>query len=151
MNGSDERVTGRTETITRFVREASERVTGDLVVTLSPDPYPANLRERAGLDPGALASHANGFLVPLCSIGYETTYWVESLARGFARELDGLDASLTVQLSGAEADTDRLVDVTCQVDPHADAVVYGTYEGDLDTVREVVRRCGASEPSSVTV
>ena len=148
---ADDRVAWRTETITRFVREASERVAGDLIVTLYPDPYPGNLRERAGLDPRALTPHVEGFLVPLCSIGYETTYWVEALARGFARELDELDVPLTVQLSASEAGVDRLADVTRQVDPHADDVVYGTSEEESDTVREVVRRRRIADPPSPTV
>ncbi|USZ74966.1 hypothetical protein NGM07_16190 [Halorussus vallis] len=147
----DDRVAWRTETITRFVRQASNRVSGNLVITLYPDPYPGNLRERTGLDPRELDSHVDGFLVPLCSISYETTYWVESLARGFARELEELDASLTIQLSASEAEVDRLVDVTRQVDPHADAVVYGTHEEDVDAIREVVRRCRTAEPPSPTV
>ncbi|WP_435181021.1 hypothetical protein [Halorussus sp. AFM4] len=147
----DDRVAWRTEAITRFVREASDRAAGDLLVTLYPDPYPGNLRERAGLDPTSLDPHVDGFLVPLCGIGYETTYWVESLARGFARELGELDASLTVQLSAAEADADRLVDVTRQIDPHADAVVFGTDEESADTAREVLDRCEtAGAPPSPT-
>ncbi|NHN61569.1 MULTISPECIES: hypothetical protein [Halorussus] len=144
----DDRVAWRTETVTEFVRDASDRVAGDLLVTLYPDPYPGNLRERAGLDPESLAPLVDGFLVPLCGIGYETTYWVESLARGFARELGGLDARLTVQLSASEAGADRLVDVTRQIDPHADAVVYGTDEENVDTTRAVLRRCGTAEPPS---
>ena len=147
----DDRVAWRAGTITRFVREASERAAGDLIVTLYPDPYPGSLRERTGLDPRALAPHVDGFLVPLCSIGYETTYWVESLARGFAHELDGLDVPLTVQLSAPEADGDRLVDVTRQVDPHVDAIVYGTDEEGFDTVREVLRRRRWAEPESPPV
>lgn len=149
-SGSDDRVAWRSETITRFVREASDRVDGDLIVTLYPDPHPDDLRERTGLDPRVLEPHVDGLLVPLCSISYETTYWVESLARGVARGLDGLDLPLTIQLSASDADADRLVDVTRQIDPHVDAVVYGTYEGDFDTVREVVRRCGRAEPPSPT-
>jgi len=47
------------------------------------------------------------FSFPLCSISYETTYWVESLARGFARELEGLDVPLTIQISASEAEADR--------------------------------------------
>lgn len=147
----DDRVAWRTETITQFVRAASDRVAGDLVVTLYPDPYPGNLRERAGLDPESLAPLVDGFLVPLCGIGYETTYWVESLARGFGSELGGLDARLTVQLSASDADADRLVDVTRQVDPHVDRVVYGADEETVDTVREVLCQRRTAEPSSPPV
>jgi hypothetical protein len=143
----DDRVTWRTETISRFVSGVSDRVGGDLIVTLYPDPYPGNLRDRSGIDPSTLAPYVDGFLVPLCSISYETTYWVDSLARGFAAELAEIDVPLTVQLSAPEAGVDRLVDVTRQVEPHADAVVYGTGEDDIETVRAVIeRRRTASSP-----
>lgn len=146
----DDRLTWRTETITRFVREAKNRVGGDLIATLYPDPYPGNLRERAGLDPQKLESHVDGFLVPLCSISYETTYWVESLARGFARELGGLNVPLAIQLSASDAESDRLVDVSRQIEPHADAVVYGTSEDDIATIREVIHQCQRTDPLSLT-
>ncbi|MEF8862515.1 MAG: hypothetical protein V5A29_16230 [Haloarculaceae archaeon] len=136
----DDRVAWRTETISRFVSDVSNRVGGDLIVTLYPDPYPGNLRDRSGVDPQALAPYVDGFLVPLCSISYETTYWVESLARGFAAELAEIGLPLTVQLSAAQAGVDRLVDVTRQVEPHTDAVVYGAGEDDLETVRAVIER-----------
>ena len=143
----DDRVAWRTDVISTFVSDAARRVANDLLVTLYPDPYPGNLRRRAGLDPQTLASSADGFLVPLCSISYETTYWVESLARGFATELDAVDTPLTVQLSAGEAGVDRLVDVTRQIEPHADAVVYGTGREDVETVRTVInRRRQGSDP-----
>lgn len=136
----DGRVAWRTDAMTGFVADAADRVPGDLVATLYPDPYPGNLRERAGLDPRALAPHVDGFLVPLCGSGYPTTYWVESLARGFARETEDLDASLTVQLSAGGMDPDRLVGLGRRVCPHADATVFGTRPSDADAVREAVRR-----------
>lgn len=134
----DDRVRWRAETVSRFVGDAAGRVEGELIVTLYPDPDPGNLRARTGLDPRALSTRVDGFLVPLCSISYETTYWVESLARGFAAEFADIDAPLAFQLSAAEAGVDRLADVTRQVEPHADAVVYGT--DDIGTVRAVVER-----------
>jgi len=143
----DDRAAWRTDVVSTFVSDAAKRVANDLLVTLYPDPYPGNLRRRAGLDPLTLSSAVDGFLVPLCSISYETTYWVESLARGFARELEPVDVPLTVQLSAAEAGVDRLLDVTRQIEPHADAVVFGTGREDLETVRTVInRRRQASDP-----
>ena len=136
----DDRNDWRTDVIATFVVEAAARVEGSLEATLYPDPYPGNLRERAGLDPQELAPHVDGFLVPLCDVGYETTYWVEALARGFARELSDLDATLTVQLAAGGIDPDRLLGVARRVDPHADAVVFGTHDADDDLVDEVVRR-----------
>ncbi|MFC4439375.1 MULTISPECIES: hypothetical protein [Natrialbaceae] len=142
----EDRDAWRTDVITGFVAEAATRVEDDLIATLYPDPYPGNLRERAGLDPHALATHVDGFLVPLCCPGYETTYWVESLARGFARELEDLEASFAIQLSATEIDADRLAGVTRQVEPYADEIVYGTYPDDAETVRDTIRLLREDEP-----
>lgn len=146
----EERETWRVDVITDFVSDASDRIDGDLIVTLYPDPYPGNLRERTGVDPHELAPHVDGFLVPLCGIGYETVYWVETLARGFARTLEPYDASLAVQLSTGGIDPNRLVDLARQVEPHADDVVFGTHGTDVDTVREVIRR-SHEDPARVHV
>lgn len=134
----DERDAWRSDRVTAFVAAAASRVDGDLLATLYPDPYPGNLRARAGLDPEALAAHVDGVLVPLCDPGYGTSYWVESLAHGFARRLAELEVSLSIQLSGAEIDPERLADVTRRVRPHADEIVYGTYPEDVETVRETI-------------
>ncbi|ELY53290.1 hypothetical protein [Natronolimnohabitans innermongolicus] len=142
----DDRDAWRTAVITAFVADAAERVASDLLATLYPDPYPGNLRERAGLDPAALESHVDGFVVPLCGVGYGTTYWVESLARGFARELGDLEATLTIQLSAAGVDAERLAGLTRRLEPHADAFVYGTYPGDAETVRATIDLLSADEP-----
>lgn len=136
----------RTAVIGAFVRDAAARVEGDLIATLSPDPYPGNLQRRVGLDPQALASHVDGFLVPLCDESYETTYWVETLARGFARELADLDVELTLQLSAGRVAADRLIGLTRQIEPYADAIVYGTHQCDHDTLRAVLHHLDATEP-----
>ncbi len=147
----EERDAWRTAVITDFVAAAAECVEGDLLATLYPDPYPGNLRERAGLEPSALAPFVDEFVVPLCDVGYGTTYWVESLARGFARELEGLAVDLTIQLSADGVDADRLVGLTQQLEAQADTIVYGTYPDDADTVRDVIRRVCEADTRSITV
>lgn len=87
----------------------------------------------------------------LCSIRYKIAYWVESLVRGFACELGELDVPLTIQVSASEAEINRLVDVSRQFDPYADAVVYGTDEEDFDNIRKVIHRCRTAEPLSPAV
>lgn len=72
---------------------------------------------------------ADGFLVSLCSISYEATYWIKSLDRGFAHELGDLDVPLTFQLSASETGVDHLVDVVHQIESYADAVVYENIRG----------------------
>ena len=132
----------RAAVIEAFVRDAAARVEGDLIATLYPDPY--DLRRRTGLDTDALTPHVDGFLVPLCGGSYETTYWVETLARGFASELSSCDADLTLQLSAGAVDTDRLVGLTRQVAPHADEIVYGTHRCGIETIRAVIDRARAA-------
>jgi len=62
---------------------------------------------------------------------------------------EGLDVPLTIQISASEAEADRLVDVTRQIEPCTDAIVYGTNADDIDTVREVINhRQGVSQPST---
>ncbi len=141
----------RARTITQFIRDVRSHCTDELYVTAYPDPYPGNLRGRTGLDPKELAALVDGFVVPLCSISYETTYWVESLARGFARELDALDIPLTVQLSASNVRVDRLVDVTRQISPYADSVIYGTTTDTAEVVREVIRQCADDDFQSAIV
>jgi hypothetical protein len=135
----------RAEVITSFTAEAAGRVDGELIATLYPDPYPGILRARCGLDLHALAGYVDGVLVPLCSPGYETSYWVEVLARGFDRKLDGLGISLSIQLSAAEIDAERLVGVTRRVKLYADEIVYGTHPDDAETVRQTIERVRKAE------
>ncbi|WP_459194904.1 hypothetical protein [Halosimplex sp. J119] len=144
-----DRVAWRSAVITDFVADAGERVDGEVVATLYPDPYPDHLRERAGLDPAALSDHVDGFLVPLCGTGYETTYWVESLARGFASEIGDLDASLSFQFSTSGTEAERLAGLARQVGEYADEVVFGTHRADADLIRDVIGRLEGRESSVV--
>jgi len=120
--------------VTEFVADAADRVDGDLYCALEPDPYPGHLRERWGLDPGALAAHVDEFVVPLYDQSYETTYWLESLARGFG---DALDAPVAVELYAAGVDVGNLLDAVDAVEPHADHVYFGY---DAATARAALRR-----------
>lgn len=129
----------RADQITGFVGDAADRVEGDLLVTLYPDPFPERLRDRSGQDPPALADHVDGFLVPLCG-DYGTPYWVETLAGGFDRLLGDLEPSMTIQLSVEGTTAELLADVTRMVEPHCERVVYGTFPGDRGVVEDVLER-----------
>ncbi|WP_255191499.1 hypothetical protein [Natronobeatus ordinarius] len=145
----DSREAWRVDVITEFVAEAADRVEGDLIATLYPDPYPGALRERTGVDPHALAPHVDGFLVPLCGAGYATTYWVESLAKGFDSELEDLEADFVVQLSTDGVAVDRLVELTGRLEAavDVDAVVFGTYGSGSEKLRDVVGRLREDAPA----
>ena len=138
-SGHDDRMAWRCDVITSFVAAASERVTGDISVTLYPDPHPGGLVERQGLSLERVVEHVDGVLVPLCG-DYGTPYWVETLASGFGRRLADCPVETTIQLSVADSSVGTLADVTRMVEPHCDTVVYGTFPGDLETVRAVIGR-----------
>ncbi|MFB6136020.1 MAG: hypothetical protein ABEJ04_04605 [Halobacteriaceae archaeon] len=118
----DDWLAWRASTVTDFVARARERVPGDLYLTLHPDPYPGHLRRREGVDPAALAEHVDEFVVPLYATSYDVTYWLESLAAGFA---DELDARFAVELYAVDVDVSELVRATEVADEHADDVLFG--------------------------
>lgn len=69
--------------------------------------------------------------MPLCATNYETTYWLEILARGFDA---AVRSPITVQLSVTE-DTEQVDAAVAGVTPHADQVVFG---GDADSLEPVL-------------
>jgi hypothetical protein len=123
----------RASIITDFVAEAGDRVPGDLLVTLYPDPYPGHLYERAGLDLDALADHVDEFVVPLYDLDYGTTYWLETIARGFRTALGGgydpdghePDTPFSVELYAVDVDVDNLIQVAEIADTYAKDVLFG--------------------------
>jgi hypothetical protein len=127
----------RAGVITGFVAEARERVPGDLLVTLYPDPYPGHVYERAGLDVDALEAHVDEFVVPLYDMAYTTTYWLEILARGF---VDALEAPFSVELYAVDVDVDNLRSAAEVAGEYADSVLFGY---DAGNARATVRRLRA--------
>ncbi|MXR40979.1 hypothetical protein GRX01_06440 [Halobaculum sp. WSA2] len=98
----------RAEVITEFVAEATERIPGTAYLTLYPDPYPGHLYDRAGLDLDALAPHVDEFVVPLYDTHYATTYWLETIAKGFESRLADLNVTFSVELYAVNVDVDDL-------------------------------------------
>ncbi len=79
----------RSKVVTNFVKEASKLVKESgkgFSVTLLPDPYFG--KERYGEDFRALAKFVDFFLVPLYDLEYSTTYWLETLAYAFRKQLE---------------------------------------------------------------
>lgn len=130
----------RAAMLTDFVTGVADAVPGDLYLTVHPNPTPAALRERTGLDLTVLDDVVDAFVVPLCDPRYETSYWLESIASGFASVLD---SPFVAQLLATEANRERLPAVTARVEPYAEHVVYG---GDPDVVRWAVGN-GSPRPS----
>jgi hypothetical protein len=140
----DDREAWRAGVITEFLQEARERVPGDLILTLYPDPYPGHLYARSGIDIDAIEPLVEEFVVPLYDTTYGTTYWLESLASGFA---DLLDARLTVELYAVDVELDALIAATEVAESYADAVCYGY---DASNARAAIRRRGADDRDGVT-
>jgi hypothetical protein len=134
----------RAATVERFVADARQRVSGDLYVSLYPDPYPGGLRERTGLDPAAVSEYVDEFVVPLYDPTYATTYWLAVLARGFA-EL--LATPFSVELYAGDVDIDGLVDAIGAVEEHADRVVFGY---DAGNAQAAIRRRRAEDNDGAT-
>jgi len=134
----------RADVITEFVREARERVPGDLSLTLYPDPYPGHLHERSGLDLDALEALVDEFVVPLYDTAYGTTYWLEVIASGFA---DRLAAPLAIELYAVEVEVDALVHAAEVAEAYADEVLFGY---DAGNARAAIRRLRADRRDGVS-
>jgi hypothetical protein len=146
-SGFDDREDWRASVVTDFVAAVRDRVPGDLYLTCYPDPYPGHLRTRSGLDIDALAPHVEEFVVPIYDTAYGTTYWLETIAKGFESRLTGLDARLGVELYAVEVDVDALVDATTVGEAYADAVYFGY---DASNAAAAIRRLQADRRDGVT-
>ncbi len=140
----------RASVITEFVAAARERVPGRLYLTLYPDPYPGHLYERAGLDLEALSQHVDEFVVPLYDLNYGTTYWLETIARGFRSALGGeyrLDGEspeppFSIELYAVDVAVDNLIHATEVADAYAKDVLFGY---DAAQASAAIRRKRADE------
>ena len=123
----------RAAVITDFVAAASERIPGRTYLTLYPDPHPGHLYSRAGLDIDALAEYVDEFVVPLYDTAYGTTYWLETIARGFRSRLggdyalDGPDPEtpFSIELYAVDVDVDNLIRAAEVADAYATDVLFG--------------------------
>ena len=133
----DDRDAWRAGVIAEFVREARERVPGDLLLTLYPDPYPGHLLERSGIDVETLEHHVDEFVVPLYDTAYGTTYWLEVIASAFA---DRVSTRLSLELYAVKVDLDDLVHAMEVAEAYADTVFLGY---DASNARAAIRRTHA--------
>jgi hypothetical protein len=145
----DDRGDWRAAVVTDFVTAVRERVPGDLYLTLYPDPYPGHLRSRSGVDVAALAPLVDAVVVPLYDTAYGTTYWLETIAKGFESRLDGLDADvdLGIELYAVDVDVDALGAATEVAEAYADAVYFGY---DASNAAATIRRLRADRREGVS-
>jgi len=143
----DDRVDWRVSVVTDFVADVRERVPGDLYLTLYPDPYPGHLRARSGVDVAALAPMVEEFVVPLYDTAYGTTYWLETIAKGFESRLVDAESRLGIELYAVEVDVDALADATTVAEAYADAVYFGY---DASNAAATIRRLRADRREGVS-
>jgi hypothetical protein len=140
----DDRFAWRASVVTDFVAEAADRVPGTLYLTLYPDPYPGHLHERAGIDVDALAAYVDEFVVPLYDTHYGTTYWLETIAKGFESLLD---TPFSAELYAVNVDIDDLVHATEVAAAYGDSVLFGY---DATNAAAALRRMRADGQDGVT-
>ena len=118
----------RSKIINEFVEHASRLIRGSLSVTLPPDPCFA--KERFGLDFRSLAKHVDFFVVPLYDVAYLTTYWVETLAYDFYRQLE---KPLYIELYAGHPrpKIKNLLEAIVAISKYADGVILATYDTRL--------------------
>ncbi len=133
----DDRLAWRASVVTDFVAEAADRIPGRTYLTLYPDPYPGHLYRRAGLDLDALAEHVDEFVVPLYDTHYGTTYWLETIAKGFE---SALSKPFSVELYAVDVDVDDLIHAAEVAEAYGKDVFFGY---DASNAAAAVRRKGA--------
>ncbi|WP_224336575.1 hypothetical protein [Haloprofundus halobius] len=151
----------RASVITEFVAEAADRIPGKTYLTLYPDPYPEHLYKRAGLDVDTLGEYVDEFVVPLYDIHYGTTYWLETIAKGFQSRLnwtpdgaappsgegDGSGTPFSVELYAVNVDVDDLIHATEVAEAYTNDVFFGY---DASNAAAAVRRKRADAREGVT-
>jgi hypothetical protein len=136
----------RATVISDFVADANDRIPGRTYLTLYPDPYPGHLYERAGLDLDVLADFVDEFVVPLYDTHYGTTYWLETIAKGFETRLADLDVAFSIELYAVNVDIDDLLHATEVAEAYAKDVLYGY---DASNAQAALRRRRADDNDGV--
>ena len=139
----EDRYEWRAERITEFVEAATDRIPGRSYLTLYPDPYGDHLYERAGLDIEALEPHVDEFVVPLYDTHYGTTYWLETIAKGFQSRLE---TAFSVELYAVDVDIDDLIHALEVAEAYGESVLFGY---DAANGRAALRRRDADERDGV--
>jgi hypothetical protein len=140
----EDRAAWRRSVVTEFVAEVRDRVPGRLYLTLYPDPYPGHLDERSGIDVDALSEYVDEFVVPIYDMAYETTYWLEVIAKGFE---DRLDRPFSIELYAINIDVDNLIKAMDVASEYADSVLFGYEAGNA---RAAIRRKRADQQEGVS-
>jgi hypothetical protein len=140
----DDRAAWRADVIGEFVAEATDRIPGKTYLTLHPDPYPDHLYERSGIDLEAVEPHVDEFVVPLYDTEYATTYWLETIAKGFESLLE---TPFSVELYAVDVDIDDLLCAADVAAEYGENVLFGY---DASNARAALRRRRAESNDGVS-
>ncbi|WP_330631583.1 hypothetical protein [Halocatena halophila] len=131
-----DRFAWRQSVIESFLQDVRDIVPGRLYLTLYPDPYPGHLQKRTGIDPTALEM-IDEFVIPIYDMAYSTTYWLESLAKGFVSRLK---TPFSIELYAVDVDVDALGKATTVAQAYAKDVLFGY---DASNAQATIRRLDA--------
>jgi hypothetical protein len=134
----------RAAQMTDFVANATDRIPGKTYFTLYPDPYPGHLYRRNGVDLAALDEYVDEYVVTLYDTEYGTTYWLETIAKGFQ---DRLDVPFSIELLAADVPVENLVRAARVAEEYAEDVYFG-YDGN--NASATIRRLDAEEREGKT-
>lgn len=139
----------RDDIITEFVETATALIPGRTYFTLYPDPYPGHLSERSGINVERIAKYVDEFVIPLYDIHYGTTYWLETIVKGFQSRIDSIerDVDISVELYAVDVDVDDLIHATEVADAYSTNVYFGY---DASNAVAALRRMNADNRDGVT-
>ncbi len=126
----------REKIITDFVVDCRKLIDGKLYLTVYPDPYPGHLLNRFGMQVSQLKQIVDGFIVPIFDTAYGTTYWLETIAKGF-QDLFG-DHTWYIELYGEGIEQSRLLKAAQVAHEYAKGVLIA-YATDIDMVKSIER------------
>ena len=86
-------------------------------------------------------------MVPLYDTHYATTYWLETIAKGFESLLEPTGTPFSIELYAVDVDLDDLVHATEVAETYAENVYFGY---DASNAAAAIRRKGADAQTGVT-
>ncbi len=101
-------------------------------------PYPCFGKERYGEDSQSLSKYVDFFVVPIYDLVYSTTYWLETLAYDFRKQLK---KSLYIELYAADPDLNlkNLLKAMVAVSNYVDEIILATQNPTVaDQIKETL-------------
>lgn len=133
----------RSKVVGDFVAHASKIVKGEsksFSVTLLPDPFFG--KERYGEDLRRLEKYVDFFLVPIYDLAYSTTYWLETLAYGFHKQLE---SPFYIELYAADPGPKlkNLLAAIVAISDYVNGITLATHNPDL--IQEIQEKLAKDE------